>query len=40
MKTPQEKRDVYWNPIVETLPLEKLRDLRFKKFNKDYGMGL
>ena len=37
MKTSKEKRDAYWNPIVETLPLERLRDLQLKKFRKIVG---
>lgn len=28
------KTDLYWNPMVEILPLEKLRDLQLKKFKK------
>ena len=29
---PQEQ--VYWNPVLETLPHERLRDLQFKKFKR------
>ena len=27
-------KSVYWNPILETLPPEKLRDLQVKKFKR------
>jgi phenylacetate-CoA ligase len=26
--------DLYWNPILETLPQDKLRELHLKKFRK------
>jgi phenylacetate-CoA ligase len=29
-----KKSDLYWNPFLETLPLEKLQQLQFKKFKK------
>ena len=25
---------IYWNPVLETLPREKLRELQFKKFKR------
>ncbi len=28
------EKDIYWNPLVETLPLEKLRELQVKKFKR------
>jgi hypothetical protein len=28
-----EGADKYWNPILETIPLEKLRELQLRKFN-------
>ena len=28
------ERDIYWNPILETLPIKKLRALQFKKFKR------
>jgi len=28
------KTDLYWNSMVEILPLEKLGDLQLKKFKK------
>ena len=34
MKTTLKKTDVYWNPVVETLPLERLRELQVRKFKK------
>ena len=34
MKNPGLKKDTYWNPVVETLPLEKLRELQVKKFKR------
>jgi len=33
MKTLKEA-DRYWNPILETLPLERLKELQVKKFRK------
>ncbi|MFQ6016554.1 MAG: phenylacetate--CoA ligase family protein [Anaerolineae bacterium] len=32
--TMAKEPDLYWNPILETLPLEKLRQLQLKKFQK------
>jgi len=34
MKTSQRASDVYWNPIIETLPVEKMRELQLKKFKR------
>ena len=34
MERLKKERNEYWNPIMETLPLEKLRDLQVKKFKK------
>ena len=34
MKTFSNKRDLYWNPVVETLPFERLQELQLKKFKK------
>src|SRR4030042_3562925 len=34
MKSLKKERNLYWNPILETLPLEKLRDLQLMKFKK------
>jgi phenylacetate-CoA ligase len=34
MKTFANQKDLYWNPVVETLPPEKMRDLQFKKFKR------
>ena len=28
------EEQIYWNPIIETLPLEKLLELQFMKFKK------
>ena len=39
MKTPKEKRDVYWTPFMETLSMERLRELRVKKFEKIVSPG-
>ncbi|HDI11196.1 MAG TPA: phenylacetate--CoA ligase family protein, partial [Candidatus Acetothermia bacterium] len=25
---------IYWNPLLETLPRERLRELQFKKFKR------
>ena len=29
-----EPESIYWNPLIETLPPEKLRDLQFMKFKR------
>jgi len=29
----------YWNPVLETLPLEKIRDLQLKKFKRIFNWG-
>ena len=29
-----ESESIYWNPLIETLPPEKLRDLQFMKFKR------
>jgi len=29
-----EKDNRYWNPILETMPREKLRELQIKKFKR------
>ena len=34
MKTTVRKTDFYWNPVTETLPLERLRELQIRKFKK------
>jgi len=34
MKASQTESDVYWNPLIETLPMEKLRELQLKKFKR------
>jgi len=34
MKTSLDQTDLYWNPVVETLPLGKIRDLQLKKFKR------
>ena len=34
MKTSLDQKDLYWNPVVETLPLRKMRDLQMKKFKR------
>ncbi len=31
------KNDIYWNPFLETLPQEKLRELQLKKFKRIVG---
>ena len=32
MKLNNEKSITYWNPVIETMPLEKLRQLQLVKF--------
>ena len=34
MKIPKRETLTYWNPILETLPLEKLRELQVGKFRR------
>ena len=34
MKTYSNQKDLYWNPVIETLPMEKLRGLQLKKFKR------
>jgi hypothetical protein len=34
MKTFSNKKNPYWNPVVETLPFERLQELQLKKFKK------
>jgi len=33
------KAQKYWNPVLETLPHEKIRDLQFRKFKKIFEWG-
>ncbi len=35
-----KQTDIYWNPLLETLPGEKLRALQVKKIQTDRGMGV
>ncbi|MEW6375986.1 MAG: phenylacetate--CoA ligase family protein, partial [Thermodesulfobacteriota bacterium] len=34
MKAIGKMTELYWNPIIETLPMEKLRDLQVRKFKR------
>ena len=34
MRTPKKELTPYWNPVLETLPLEKLRELQVRKFRR------
>jgi len=34
MKTSSNQKDQYWNPVVETLPPRKMRELQLKKFKR------
>ena len=34
MNPSSNQKDLYWNPVVETLPPENLRNLQLKKFKK------
>src|SRR4030067_2044805 len=34
MKTFSNQKDLYWNPVLETLPPKKLRELQLKKFKR------
>ena len=34
MKAMKKETNLYWNPLMETLPLEKLKELQVKKFRR------
>src|SRR4030042_5686677 len=34
MKNSKDTRGIYWNPLLETLPFEKLRELQIRKFRR------